>query len=132
MGYRSTVAIKCGEAAFKKFEEAYKQYNLFWPDRVYSHPDGEKLIVWDWIKWYSDYECVRAIEKVMAELGCSEYDADEIIDKGLDYAFVRCGEDYEDIERDGNSYTYVGVIMDIDIEDFERVYPEDGVVCRNG
>ena len=86
MGYRSDIRICGRKEDIKRLEEdlqdLYPYMTKFDCDQ--ETKDGCRIIGWDSVKWYTEYEDVNAIMNFL-------YDCDEI-------EFVRTGEDYEDIE----------------------------------
>lgn len=114
MGYRSEVAIRCQDKAYKMFEKAWGEFT---PDKIF-HQKDDHLIYWDWVKWYEDYPDVSAIENVMSKL--NELDNDEAIEKKMGYRFMRLGENDADIETKENTYDIeLWMIRKIDLSDFE-------------
>lgn len=110
MGYRSEVAIKCEEKAFEMLRETYRRVDLE-PDKVFK--DGDCFILyWDWVKWYSIYEDVAAIEDILDKL-------DELEDTtNYGYRFMRLGENDDDVEtRENNWNIDLWMIRKIDIPD---------------
>ena len=106
MGYRSDVGIKCRAKAFEKFKEVYEKVGLY-PTQIFEKTeDGqdEKILVWEWVKWYDSYPEIQAIEEVMDELNDDEFFKDipneEMSDWG--YKFIRLGEDGDDVEERDN------------------------------
>ena len=108
MGYRSEVAIKCEEKAFKMLKETYDRVN-FAPHKVYKDEDCF-ILYWDWVKWFDCYDDVSAIEDVMSKL-------DQLDDtEGYGYRFMRLGENDDDIETRENDYNIeLWMIRKIDI-----------------
>jgi hypothetical protein len=86
MGYRSEVAFVVPESA-PRFEEVE---NCF--EDVIER-DGCRLYYATWIKWYEDYPIVQAVTDYLVSL--------EDDGKSEDYLFIRLGEDYNDIEEEG-------------------------------
>ena len=117
MGYRSVVGIKCEEKAFEKFKSAYEEQS-FTPDKIYHNNENDEFIlVWDWVKWYDDFEEVQAIENVMDEL--DEYDIDKSTSDGMGYKMIRLGESDEDVEeRDNSSDLEFYYIRQLDTDGF--------------
>lgn len=114
MGYRSEVAIRCQDNAYKMFEKAWGEFT---PDKIF-HQEDDHLIYWDWVKWYEDYPDVSAIENIMSEL--NKLSNDEAIEKKMGYRFMRLGEDDTDIETKENTYDVgLWMIRKIDLSDFE-------------
>ena len=105
MGYRSQVVMaispekigylltllsqspKAMELFQEGLEEGMKDY----------HEEGDMLLVWNSIKWYSGYEEVDTFDKFCDDLDCNP-DADDGHDH---FRFVRVGEDDEDIITKG-------------------------------
>lgn len=66
MGYRSEVAIKCEEKAYKMLKETYRKVD-FTPDKIFKDGD-EYILYYDCIKWDEIYEEVSAIIKTLDKL----------------------------------------------------------------
>lgn len=97
MGYRSDVAIKCRPWAFNLIVKSIKKHSSnFRPDNVYfSEKENLYTIRWEWVKWYDEYEEVRAITDVLTDIIANDvYESKE-----YDYKFVRIGEDLDDSEE---------------------------------
>lgn len=113
MGYRSEVAIKCEEKAYKLFEEVFLERELYiMPDKIYKDGD-DYILYWEWAKWYECYEGVQAIIDVMNDLDdCGNKDG------GYGYKFMRIGEDDNDTETRSNDWNIeLWMIRKIDIPD---------------
>lgn len=54
--------------------------------------NGVICLRWDWLKWYSEFSEVQAIEEFLVKLS----------DEDKPYKFIRIGEDIEDIEIEYN------------------------------
>lgn len=113
MGYRSEVAIKCEEKAYELFKQVFTEEELYIaPDKIYKDGD-DYILYWDWIKWYEEYDGVKAIEDVMLDL-----DDHGNKDGGYGYKFMRLGEDDEDTETSSNDWDIeLWMIRKIDIPD---------------
>lgn len=92
MGYRSDVLIKCEKNAFDKIKKAYKSVDF--PPEVIRR-GGYYYLKWSHVKWYPEFDFVKAIENVLDDL-------DEEKDEA--YSFIRIGEDMDDNECRENSY----------------------------
>lgn len=113
MGYRSEVSIQVEKKAFDMIMESIKKYNetqewKFEPDVVFRNSD-EYILVWNNVKWYSDYEDVKAVDNVLKELNKLK-DVD-----GYRYRFYRLGEDAGDIETLSNDYCYGDICPEVHI-----------------
>jgi hypothetical protein len=97
MGYRSQVVMavsprKLGDllTAVAINKEAFElfQHGLEEGKKNYQE-EGDVLLVWSYIKWYSSFDCVGAFDKFI----------EIMIDEGHDeeYRFVRVGEEADDI-----------------------------------
>lgn len=75
MAFYSNVFIACTKQAQKKFEAAYKAHN-FTPTEIWRNPDGDYLIGWAWVKWYEEFDEVKAIHAVIDELQDSDREED--------------------------------------------------------
>jgi hypothetical protein len=107
MGYRSKVRICSKKENIERLEKELREKDLFISfDFEQLNEDGTKIIGWDWVKWYPEYDDVSFIEDFIYNLD--------------DCEFVRIGEETGDIEehyefdyneRDG----HLGTITDIDV-----------------
>jgi len=97
MGYRSQVVMavsprKLGDllTALATNEEAFElfQHGLTEGQKDYKE-DGDVLLVWSYIKWYTSFECVGVFDSFI----------ETMIDEGHneEYRFVRVGEEADDI-----------------------------------
>ena len=94
MGYRSDVSIMCTKKVWDllndsmaNYNEKNEEYSPFKPHSIKT--DGENyLLQWFDVKWYSNFEDVQSVEKVLNKVG-DEHDDDE------DYAYkqILIGED---------------------------------------
>lgn len=102
MGYRSEVGLVLTRAGVdvlnKKLagpevsEETRKEVESLLAYAAYHYIDsdsGAEVWLWDWIKWYPDYQDIALLGALMNEL------EDE------DYRFIRIGEEYDDTEVRG-------------------------------
>lgn len=71
MAFYSNVFIACTEQAYKKFEAAYKAHN-FEPTEIWRNSHGDYLIGWAWVKWYEEFDEIKAIQAVIDELQDSD------------------------------------------------------------
>ena len=86
MGFYSKVQITAEEKAFRMFEEVLKAHeNLLY---VLTDKDDVKVIHFDWIKWYPDFDAVKAVEDVCKKLQKQEFDKD-----GYGYKMLILNED---------------------------------------
>jgi len=102
MGYRSDVGLCLTENGKKTLEAKFTEleagaastgyiHDLLNPPRN-KHEDPESGAVawlWEYLKWYTDYEDVAFFENLMNDL---DYD---------DYYFIRMGESDDDVEIRG-------------------------------
>lgn len=89
MGYRSEVAVAIKIADYEKFIKGNSDFKDLISIADISTNDKIVIIYWDWVKWYSEYEDIQKFESAL----------DCIADNEHPYAFVRLGEDYDDIEH---------------------------------
>lgn len=117
MGYRSDVGIMCQPKAYEMFK---KEFDLIGPHKVLQRDDYH-LLLWEWVKWYSDFDDVAKVEEIMAQLE-EHYDED-----GYGYKFLRLGEDDTDVEfRTNNFEVELWMIREIDIpKGFDEVNEND-------
>lgn len=113
MGYRSQVALAMKNETFKEMLQNMDDEAA--PDLLTnvqkSFAAGWILLRWDWVKWYSDYAEVAAVEAFMHNLDSSDRDAE--------YAFVRAGEEWDDTEERGNcgcAPFYLGVQKTVSLD----------------
>ena len=98
MGYRSDVAISTTEEGYERLvamcDEAGVEHPLVSstvePDFI-ERFEGSVVFGWNEIKWYEDLPDVGAVSKAVRAL----------LEDDVPMAFVRVGEDPEDIERWG-------------------------------
>lgn len=109
MGYRSQVKIAFvfkDELVRDTFfiaameqakEKAVNDVNWFEESFTHCTLNGNPVTLFeaDDIKWYSDYSSVRFIEDEMR---------DECVKRGGGWAFIRVGEESDDIEQDSNHH----------------------------
>lgn len=102
MGYRSEVGLVLTRAGVdvlnKKLagpevsEETRKEVESLLAYAAYRYTDSEsgaEVWLWDWIKWYPDYQDIALLGTLMNEL------------EDKDYRFIRIGEEYDDTEVRG-------------------------------
>lgn len=118
MGYRSDVGIMCQPKAYEMFK---KEFDLIRPHKVLQRGDYH-LLIWEWVKWYNDFEDVAKVEEIMNEL--YDYHEDE---DGYGYKFLRLGEEDTDIDDATNNYAVeLWMRREIDIpKGFEEVDKND-------
>lgn len=94
MGYRSDVYLKTTKEGYKALKEEIRKnsrtgYALFTtPENiVYNKLEGSISMEWNCIKWYLEYDAIKAID-----------DAIYAINDKYPLHFIRIGEDLEDIE----------------------------------
>ena len=117
MGYRSEVAIRCDDEAYKMFKEAIEATGVITPNKIF-HKKNDHLIYWSSVKWYESYPEVVMIEKVMSKL--DEMDEYEATEKKMGYKFLRIGENDSDVEMQCNVYDIeLYMIRQIDLSDFD-------------
>lgn len=117
MGYTSDVGIMCQPKAYEMFK---KEFDLIGPHKILKRGDYH-LLIWEWVKWYIEFEDVAKIEEIMNELE-EHYDED-----GYGYKFLRLGEDDTDVEaRTNNCEVELWMRREIDIpKGFEEVNEND-------
>ena len=95
MGYRSEVAIKCQKGAYDYINSIDGAYG--W-DRTLT--DGTDFILeWEWIKWYEEYEGIKAIVDALNALD----EIEDPYDTSMGYKMIRLGEDDGDVEERSNT-----------------------------
>lgn len=99
MGYRSDVRIITSKKGFNELNKYVKdylskldhdEYNLLDNLKFKAENDYSVYFGWNWVKWYSSYESVDAIESGLQHLK----------DKDMSFRFARIGESYDDYEED--------------------------------
>ncbi len=99
MGYRSDVRIITSKKGFNELNKYVKdylskldfdEYNLLDNLGFKAENDYSVYFGWNWVKWYSSYESVDAIESGLQHLK----------DKDMSFRFARIGESYDDYEED--------------------------------
>lgn len=88
MGYTSDVGIMCQPKAYEMFK---KEFDLIGPHKILKRGDYH-LLIWEWVKWYIEFEDVAKIEEIMSKLG--EHEDED----GYGYKILRIGEDDTDVE----------------------------------
>lgn len=129
MGYYSEVSIQCEVKAFDMIIKSIKQHNSehsykFYPDGILKK-GNEYVIQWNYVKWYSDFTDIRAVEEVLSEL--DEYKESDKID-GFRYDFLRLGEETGDIEMRSNAICYGSCFPETHIyvdEKFSKIFLEE-------
>ena len=101
MSYRSDVRIITSKKGFNELNKYVKdylskldfdEYNLLDNLGFKAENDYSVYFGWNWVKWYSSYESVDAVESGLQHLK----------DKDMSFRFARIGESYDDYEE--NSY----------------------------
>ena len=95
MGYRSEVAIAIRKEDYELLKEFDKEnQNLIELLEIANIKEYNEVIClkWDWLKWYSEFPEVQAIEEFLAKLS----------DEDKPYKFIRIGEDIDDTEVEYN------------------------------
>ena len=99
MGYRSDVRIITSKKGFNELNKYVKdylskldhdEYNLLDNLKFKAENDYSVYFGWNWVKWYSSYESVDAVESGLQHLK----------DKDMSFRFARIGESYDDYEED--------------------------------
>lgn len=115
MGYKSKVAIKCEEKAYKMLRKTFQKVGRF-PDKMYKD-ENEYILYWEWIKWDTGFYDVATIEDTLNELDELK-DIDNPESNGYGYKLVRIGESDNDIETRKNSWEIeLYPVCKIDIHD---------------
>ena len=99
MSYRSDVRIITSKKGFNELNKYVKdylskldfdEYNLLDNLKFKAENDYSVYFGWNWVKWYSSYESVDAVESGLQHLK----------DKDMSFRFARIGESYDDYEED--------------------------------
>lgn len=116
MSYRSEVAIKCEEEAYKMLKKTCQKMDIM-PNKIFK--DGDEYILhWDCIKWHEDCEDVSAIIKTLDKLDELQ-DPDDYKTTGYGYKFIRLCEEDEDVKIRRNDWNIeLCMICRIDIPDW--------------
>ena len=129
MGYRSNVRIMTNLEGFETMQDIIwelanekrlaSNYVLFPehgadPENYFDHYDAQEDYLCfglDWVKWYDGYEDSDLFTDML----------DVANERGVDWQFIRTGEEYGDVEDfssdnfyDNESLPYMGVSMAID------------------
>lgn len=81
MGYYSKVAVATDKEGMDKILEVANS-NLYKPDKIISYnqisADGSKyntdyVLVWNWVKWYTDDNDIKEIDNTIKELSYYDY-----------------------------------------------------------
>ena len=88
--------------------------------------EGEYIIYFDQVKWYSSFPEVAAVEDVIRELNEKHIVEGEEPD-GLGYHFIRVGEDSDDIENYDNDYSLVLYTVTKIVTSFNNINTETTV-----
>ena len=141
MGYRSEVRIMTTKKGFNELNKYVKnylsklnhdEYNLLDNLEFKAENDYAVYFGWSWVKWYSSYDSVSAIESGLNHLR----------EKDMSFRFARIGENYDDYEEDSHEsekedeqdLEYPSMIRDFDdsyvIEEMERVSPVKEYECN--
>ena len=118
MGYRSDVTI----VMYPKRTEDFNMLKLYvdetFPDKFEVHGDDNRIegfrylmLEFDSVKWYEGYEGVDVYTRAFSEWDDKFSDESEEQDEDnagyyepiFHYEFMRIGEDYEDIVKDGSN-----------------------------
>ena len=113
MGYRSDVGIMCQPKTYEMFK---KEFTVICSHKVLQRGDYH-LLIWEWVKWYSDFDDVAKVEEIMNELG--EHEDED----GYGYKFLRIGEEDTDVEDiTNNCEVELWMCREIDVpKGFEEV-----------
>lgn len=141
MGYRSEVRIMATKKGFNELNKYVKnylsklnhdEYNLLDNLDFKVENDYAVYFSWSWVKWYSSYDSVSAIESGLNHLR----------EKDMSFRFARIGENYDDYEEDSHEsekedeqdLEYPSMIREFDdsyvIEEMERVSPVKEYECN--
>lgn len=90
MGYRSDVGLAIKEEFVNHFTQKCNEAVRL-ADEVIENDKGS-LYVWTYIKWYDSYPEIQKVEDFLSGIGTENY------------YMVEIGEDYADIEHDGDWY----------------------------
>lgn len=99
MGYRSEVAIKCKEDAYKMLKDVCERVD-FKPDTIFKD-DNQYILHWDWVSWDDVDERVEEIKNTLRKLD-ELHNPLDTENAGYSYKFIRLGDEYEDIEEISN------------------------------
>ena len=103
MGYRSQVA-------FAITKEKYLEHKIILQDSLFLLDEADEkysdesahYFLWDTIKWYESDDDIAEIESLMGKLDQLDTDGDYT----PYYAFIRIGEDFDDITERGQPYEF--------------------------
>ena len=110
MGYRSQVAIEL-EVKEKeilktaiKYDEKLKEivdYADTKDNWDCKEPDQSCVLSWDYIKWYDGYATINAMMSFLSHID------DE------SYRFIRMGEDFDDVEHQGEKWGRLNITREL-------------------
>ena len=102
MGYRSEVALVLSKEACDAFKKARQKASkavkmdlemLFRSSKCYTYTNGDYLLYWAWIKWYSEFLSIGFIEDFLKTINTDTYllaiigeELDDIMYKGSNYS----------------------------------------------
>ena len=113
MGYYSDVKLIVDKSAY---EERLKQIiaDRFEADEIEMKSDKVMLSWWS-VKWYDDFEVIREIRQFIDSLEAGhEYGEDD----GMEYEFMRVGEDDGDTEHLFNNDGLMWLSRTVQVDDF--------------
>ena len=124
MGYRSEVVLAIKAREVKSFlnRVVCRDGGRLFDSSCQIHTELENtdepgiMFHWSWVKWYSDYTHVKAIEDFMQHL----------VDKGEEssYYFARIGEEHSDVQMHGDWWTNpfdIGITTEFHYSDTEKM-----------
>lgn len=126
MGYRSVVRVMTTLESFEEMQEiAFEikereniaEHMLLIPipgsdpESVFDYYDAQEDYLcfgFDWIKWYDNYKDVSLFMEVLEVAN----------ERGVDWQFIRTGEDYDDVENfsSDNFYDNATTVMNITVD----------------
>ena len=107
MGYRSEAVLAVAKEEYERIVATGNEDIIDalheWSDRVYER-DSVIVIKWGWIKWYSDYTSIAAVESWFDEMDDMANVQSNLEDREVEakYQFVRAGEENGDVESRGS------------------------------
>lgn len=101
MGYYSDVNLICKNKAYEEIKKVWEENNLI-PNTVKFHKDTNTYVVnWSWIKWYSCFPEIIAIESTLMSF-------DEKEPEEYSYKLLCIGEDDQPSEMESpEAYDYL-------------------------
>ena len=103
MSYRSDVAISISKNLEKRFDKLF-QDNQITDYNKKHYKDGGIVYLFSSVKWYEDYQDIKAVMDLVNEICDKEQPEDE--SKAESITFQRIGQDTSDYDEFSNDYRF--------------------------